>query len=731
MTTLYYQCGDERLYTHPISVDAKEVKMLSLLLDCGAPEDYARSLCEALSFDDVRCTEFSAYYLREYGGPSAREDDSILNFCQGWTRMKAASVIGVKKVVCHRTEENRDGGLCVQRFLPSISAFRKYPYRQLYVPFEDCDQYVKEHKIEGGEIERKARDFHDTLYKLSFTSKEGESVDKFHRDKAKDKEEPNIACFWLYQETADSKGEYYAEESQEQKDIERVRGYLYDESSGGVKMSILTTLEIHYKCRIESDRDSQGHRTGTFSNARIYLEEQWSCLEDVSECLRILTSSFVPEDDIKRFNGKFTKAKRELKHELADEQEGAIVACLRNRLSVISGPGGSGKSTIISALTKIFSEPETAVMAFTNKAVKVLRKNLGDYPNLSTIHMSMEKRFGDDYSSYRSYLRGKKNFIIDEAGQMSCGLFRKLLSAIIKANGGDTDYLKRCRIIMLGDHYQCGPIEWGYLFSSLVEHKEQEGRAFSCSILTMDHRTKDRNPGFRKVATELRREDMDASRICDMLTKHKDGRTIYAKVKSEDAKTKVGEILHRYRPDKILLSSGKSIFTYNLMARNFYNGCSRVKHSYRDNEGKSRDCYYAPGDKVKMVENIYAEELYKGDEGVVVKVDKDGVMCEFDGTKHLFLYEEKGEKKERPKLYCKHLDYSYCETIYSSQGSEYNTVLIVADDRIDRDQLYTALTRAKERCIVVDVIKEGKRNSTIEYFLPRARNDKTLDLTFL
>lgn len=31
MTTLYYQYGDERLYTHPISVDAKEVKMLSLL----------------------------------------------------------------------------------------------------------------------------------------------------------------------------------------------------------------------------------------------------------------------------------------------------------------------------------------------------------------------------------------------------------------------------------------------------------------------------------------------------------------------------------------------------------------------------------------------------------------------------------------------------------------------------------------------------------------------------
>jgi energy-coupling factor transporter ATP-binding protein EcfA2 len=724
MTTLYYQYGDERLYTHPISVDAKEVKMLPLLLDCGVPEDYARSLCETLSFNDVRCTEFSAYYLREYGGPSAREDDSILNFCRKWVTMKAASVIGVKKVVCRKNEE-KDGILCVQRFLPSISAFRRYPYRQLYVPLEDCDQYVKEHKIEGGEIERKARYCHDTLYKLSF--KEGKSVDKFHRDRAKDKEESNITCFWLYQDTARSKGEYYAEGSQEQKDIARVRGYLYDESSGGVKMSILTTLVRHYKCHIVSE--------STYSNARIYLEEQWNCLKDVGERLRILTSSLVPEDEIKRLSGKFTKAKHELEHELADEQEDAIMACLRNRLSVISGPGGSGKSTIISALTKIFSEPETAVMAFTNKAVKVLRKNLGeDYPNLSTIHMSMKKRLDGDYSS-KSYLRGKKNFIIDEAGQMSCGLFRKLLSAIIKANGEDADYLKRCRIIMLGDHYQCGPIEWGYLFSFLVKHKEQEGRAFSCSILTMDHRTKGRNLGFRKVAAELR-EGVDAYRIYSMLTKYKGGRTIYAKVKSEDAKTKVGEILRQYRPDKILLSSGKSISTYNLMARNFYNERPRVKRSYRDKNGKSRDCYYAPGDKVKMVENVYATELYKGDEGVVMKVGEDGITCEFDGTEHLFLYEENGEKKERPKLYCKHLDYSYCETIYSSQGSEYNTVLIVADDRIDRDQLYTALTRAKERCIVVDVIgRDGNgkyhHSSAIEYFLPRAWNDKTLDLTFL
>lgn len=729
MSHRYYRYEDERLYDEPIRMVVKEVEMSSLLLDCGVPKDYARRLCEDLSNDVMRCTEFSAHYLREYGGPSAREDDSILNFCRKWVTMKAASVIGVKKVVCRKNEE-KDGILCVQRFLPSISAFRRYPYRQLYVPVEVCDQYAKEHKIEGGEIERKARYCHDTLFRLSF--KEGKSVDKFHRDRAKDedKEEPNITCFWLDQATAKNKGEYY-KEGQDKDDIATVRGYLSNER-------ILTTLVEHYKC----------HKVGEGSDARIYLEEQWKCLEYVGECLRILTSSLVPEDDIKRLSDEFTKAKHKLEHELADEQEGAIMACLRNRLSVISGPGGSGKSTIISALTEIFSKPETAVMAFTNKAVKVLRKNLGKYPNLRTIHMSM-KHLDGDYSS-KSYLRGKKNFIIDEAGQMSCGLFRKLLSAIIEANEKGTDYLKRCRIIMLGDHYQCGPIEWGYLFNFLVEHKEQEGRAFSRYTLTRDHRTKGGTLGFRKIAAELR-NGTDARRIYSMLTKYEDGRTIYYEVKSGDAKAKVEECLHRYEPDKIILSSRKSIGTYNRMARDFHNNKHhfRAKRSYRDKNGELKDCDYAPGDKVKMVENVYAAGLYTGDEGEVTKVDRNGITCVFDGTEHLFLYEEKGEeKKESHKLYCKHLDYSYCETIYSSQGSEYDTVLIVADNRIDRDQLYTALTRAKKRCIVVDIKRKVKKDDNgkwkgkdgnedhysspaIEYFLPKARNDKTLDLTFL
>lgn len=721
----YYRYEDERLYDKPIRIDVKEVAMLPLLLDCGVPEDYAHKLCRDLSNDDVRCTEFSAYYLQEYDGPTARENDSILKFCRKWVTMKAASVIGVKKVVCRKNEEKeKDGILCVQRFLPSISAFKMYPYRQLYVPVEVCDQYAKEHKIEGWEIERKARYCHDTLFRLSF--KDGKSMDKFHRDRAKDedKEEPNITCFWLDQATANNKGEYY--KGQDKDDIATVRGYLSNER-------ILNTLVEHYKC----------HKVGEGSDARIYLEEQWKCLEYVGECLRILTSSLVPEDEIKRFNGKFTKAKRELKYELADEQEGAIMACLRNRLSVISGPGGSGKSTIIKALTEIFSRSETAVMAFTNKAVKVLRENLGDdYPNLRTIHMSM-KHLDDDYSS-KSYLRGKKNFIIDEAGQMSCGLFRRLLSAIIEANRKGIDYLKRCRIIMLGDHYQCGPIERGYLFNFLVEHKEQEGRAFSRYTLTKDHRTKGGTLGFRKIAAELRR-GVDARRIYSILTEYKDGykdgSTIYYEVESEGAKRKVREILRRYEPDKILLSSRKSIGTYNIMARDFHNEKDRAKRSYRDKNGELKDCDYAPGDKVKMVENVYAVGLYTGDEGEVKKVDMNGITCVFDDTEHLFLYEEKGEekgeeKKERPKLYCKHLDYAYCETIYSSQGSEYDTVLIVVDDRIDRDQLYTALTRAKKRCIVVDVKRKDVNGNyypsyAIQYFLPIVRNDKTLDLTFL
>ena len=127
------------------------------------------------------------------------------------------------------------------------------------------------------------------------------------------------------------------------------------------------------------------------------------------------------------------------------------------------------------------------------------------------------------------------------------------------------------------------------------------------------------------------------------------------------------------------------------------------------------------GDRVMMTENNPDISVFNGESGVIGAVTPKGVQVQFGENSHLFTYVSK-EPKDKSKgffnLYGDHectvskLTTANVLTIDKSQGSEYDIVILYIDsicagNHINKNRIYTAITRCRRKCFVVtpDVAK--------------------------
>jgi exodeoxyribonuclease V alpha subunit len=105
---------------------------------------------------------------------------------------------------------------------------------------------------------------------------------------------------------------------------------------------------------------------------------------------------------------------------------------------------------------------------------------------------------------------------------------------------------------------------------------------------------------------------------------------------------------------------------------------------------------YRPGDRVMQTQNDYDKDVFNGDIGRVVSIDAldHTMMLEFDGREVEYGWTE-----------CDQITLAYCISVHKSQGAEYPVVvlpLVTAHYMmLQRNLLYTAVTRAKKLCVLV------------------------------
>ncbi len=392
--------------------------------------------------------------------------------------------------------------------------------------------------------------------------------------------------------------------------------------------------------------------------------------------------------------------------QLADAQKTAIRNAVDHGVAVITGGPGTGKTTIINVLIKIYESFRMNIVlaAPTGRAAKRITEATGYAAQ--TIHRLLELTGGapDEETSVYTFARNESNpleadvIIIDEMSMVDSGIFYSLLKAVSPGT----------RLVLVGDSNQLPSVGPGNILKDIIA-----SGVFSVSVLD-----------------RIYRQGQDSD-IIGNAHKINDGIHIEIKNKSRDfffiPRQGYNDIIQEL---KVLLtkqlpayfnvnSSDIQVLTpmrkYDLGIENLNKQLQEVLNAagHGKPEHDRGDVVFRQGDKVMQVKNNYKQEwkvmdpsgrfakeegvgVFNGDIGFVKTVDDydQKLVVEFDD----------GRQTEYPYNQLEELEHAFAITIHKSQGSEYPVVVIpllrCPPKLLNRNLLYTAVTRAR-KCVVI------------------------------
>ncbi len=367
---------------------------------------------------------------------------------------------------------------------------------------------------------------------------------------------------------------------------------------------------------------------------------------------------------------------------LNDEQQEGIMTCLQNKITIITGGPGTGKTTLIKSLLSILEENNTRykLAAPTGRAAK--RINEGTGRHAETIHRLLAFDFNTMGFAHNENNALQTDFlIIDEASMIDVFLANSLL----KATSQDT------HILFIGDIHQLPSVGSGNFLNDLISSNITKNiklstifrQAQDSMIITNAHRI---NSGEFPLSflPEAKRDyffikEDDPVNIPTHLNK------IYTKglqkfgIKKEDSIVLVP--MHRG-------SAGTQKLNYDL--QNIINPTSDEKTlSYAGT-------LFKIGDRIMQLRNNYDKKIFNGDTGIIVDIEtKDKILfVRFNNNVIEYASNELNE-----------IVLAYAISIHKSQGSEYAAAIIPLFTQhftlLQRNLIYTAVTRAKKLCIII------------------------------
>lgn len=375
---------------------------------------------------------------------------------------------------------------------------------------------------------------------------------------------------------------------------------------------------------------------------------------------------------------------------LSGEQRRALETVLSNRVSVITGGPGTGKTTLIKSMAAAFTDMKERVClaAPTGRAARRISE-LTRRP-AHTIH----KLLGFSLEN-RTFDKGPDNpvdadtIIVDEASMIDTLLMHHLLLAIPE----------KARLVLVGDMFQIAPVGAGCILTDIIDSESvpvcglteifrQEGKS---PIVANAHRIRD------GLLPELAGSEESTEKLPEFLfieaeTPEQIAREIISLC--SEALPRAFEI-HPSKDIQVLCPVHKGeAGTISLNAK---------LQAALNPHGHSLPGTHPPfkaGDRVMHVKNNYPKDVYNGDTGIIVGVDAATreITINYEGRIVSYAPEETDE-----------ILLGYAITIHKSQGSEYPAVVIPLTTRhftmLQRNLLYTAVTRARRIVAMVGTRK--------------------------
>lgn len=375
--------------------------------------------------------------------------------------------------------------------------------------------------------------------------------------------------------------------------------------------------------------------------------------------------------------------KAEMGISLSDKQDKAVRMAFRHSLSIITGSPGTGKTTVLKTILEVYRrlQPKGKIMlmAPTGRASRRMAESTG-FEDAKTLHSGLGLGSEEDEGGRRqdTSMLDADLVVVDEFSMVDMWLAKQFFARLKDS----------CRVVLVGDADQLPSVGAGNVFHELIHCGlvpvtvlDEIFRQAKDSLIA--HNAKFINEGSTKlyygpdfVFYTCDNQNEAAELIMEQ----------YQKEIAEGGIEKV-QILSPFRS-----KGAASAEELNAIIRETVNPFHSTEEEIKLGPGSFR-----VGDRIMQTKNT--EKVSNGDLGFIryIKNTEDGLRIGVDfgpGRQLEYGVEDMGN-----------LDLAYATTIHKAMGSEYETVILpllkAHTIMIYRNLLYTAITRAKKRVVLV------------------------------
>ena len=424
---------------------------------------------------------------------------------------------------------------------------------------------------------------------------------------------------------------------------------------------------------------------------RYYLKDVYQMEVDVAKHLFKISDYNLKV--INDFDDQIEELESVVKVNYNNDQKNAIRTALENSITIISGGPGTGKTTIINAIVKLYIKQHKlnplevfqniALLAPTGRASKKMAMSTG-LPAM-TIHRYLKWNKDTNGFGVGEYNKNQhKLIIVDEVSMIDISLFSALLKGINS----------NIQLVLVGDSFQLPSVGAGLVLNDLIasdlfnfcplEQIYRQSNNSYIPFLARDIKEKNISEEFMEKRDDYNFLMTENTQIKEMISK-----ICRVSIEKGLRDTDIQVLAPMYKGEN-------GIDNLNVILRDLFNPKSEEKKEITIGE-----VTYRVNDKVLQLANNPDCNVYNGDIGYIKRIEtklvprkKDIITIDFDGN-----YVDYGKDD---MFMIKH---AYAITIHKSQGSEFAHVIMPVCRNyykmLYNKLIYTGVSRAKKSLVII------------------------------
>ena len=366
---------------------------------------------------------------------------------------------------------------------------------------------------------------------------------------------------------------------------------------------------------------------------------------------------------------------------LYPEQKNAVINSIKNKINIINGGPGVGKTTILKIIVTLLKQEHYTVSlcAPTGKASQRMSEATNE--KASTIHRLLEyKQIFKDFQKNEINQLESDFIIIDEMSMVDIHLLAKTLKAV---NSNSI-------ILIIGDTNQIPSVSAGSVLKDLIN-----SNVINISKITINRRQSEKSEIIKNayLINDGKQIEYKKEKNSDMFFINSNS--------DENTLLKILEMIKTNIPNAFGIDSKKDLQVLcptheGLLGRKNLNKKLQELLNVENDKSiiKRGDVIFKEDDNIIQTKNNVEKDIFNGDTGVILKIEKNLLLARINNK--VISY----DRNEFDQI-----ELSYAITIHKSQGSEYPVVILPISEyyigNYDRSLLYTGITRGKLFVIVI------------------------------